>query len=66
MKELVKPTKLERQWQSTQLYDECGYNNCLYNGDSCSAVNNCGFNTKGCYDNSCSYNCETGGDDIIF
>ena len=30
MKELVKPTKLEKQLQFTELYTECGVNECPY------------------------------------
>lgn len=54
MKELVKPTKLEEQLQSTELYAECG-------------INGCGTNTKDCGYNDCSVNyADTVDDDIIF
>jgi len=45
MKELVKPTKLGKQLQSTELYNECVANFCGYN--YCGGVN---------YKEFCSYN----------
>ena len=54
MKELVKPTKLEKQGQqSTELYGE---NICNANFKLCADVNICGLN----------YNDEREDDDIIF
>ena len=56
MKELVKPIKLEKQWKSTELYNECGYNNCgIYNGKTNCQYNDCG-----------TYNSSTEVDDILF
>ena len=55
MKELVKPTKLEKQWQSTELYGECSYTNFCWEA-----------NFKSYDYNFCYYNVETGADVIIF
>jgi hypothetical protein len=53
MKELVKPIKLEKQGQSTELYGE---NICDTNYKLCDDINICDLN----------FNDETGDDDIIF
>jgi len=65
MKELVKPTKLEKQLQSTELYSECDTNDCGINSGSCTH-NDCEENSKSCGANGCGCNTETGIDDIIF
>ena len=65
MKELVKPTKLEKQLQSTELYDECDSNDCGTNSGSCT-TNDCEENSKSCGSNSCYSNNGMGIDDIIF
>ena len=57
MKELVKPTKLEKQWQSTELYNECGYNSCGVANDKTI----CGYNTCGGINSNSSEE-----DDILF
>ena len=55
MKELVKPTKLKKQLQCTELYNECGENYCVYN-----KKDDCDYNV-------CTYNLnDTANDDIIF
>lgn len=54
MKELVKPTRLEKKSESAELYNECTFSNY------------CSWNEKGCDWNYCGYNTETGDDDIVF
>ena len=67
MKELVKPTKLEKQLIITELYGECISNNCTADGYGviCSQ-NYCTGNYKDCSINTCFANYGTEDDDIIF
>jgi len=65
MKELVKPTKLKKQLQSTELYSECDTNFCPSDSMGCT-YNSCESNAKYCDPNSCGVNMETANGDIIF
>ena len=57
MKELVKPTKLEKQLQSTELYNECGYNYCKVLNEK----SYCGYKSCGSFNYNSSEE-----DDILF